>query len=152
MVLARRKKAGRDDGILYSPKNRLNQIQRFFHRYTFTNIEGELGGDPWGLLNFADEENRFGAEFVEKLRAEYDTTFKELLAENPESQFGQIVNQDYYRKGFFPRLKNETLELMNAFALVNEEGKRSGKCIGLGMLWAAAPRRAITTSNSWREK
>jgi len=132
------KKAGSDDGILYSPKNRLNQIQRFFHRYTFTNIAGEPGGDPWGLLNFAEEEKRFGSEFVQKIRAEYDATFRKLLAENPESQFGQIINQSYYREGFFPRLKNETLEVMNAFALVNEEGKRSGKCIGLGMLWAAA--------------
>ncbi len=132
------KKAGSDDGILYSPKNRLNQIQRFFHRYTFTNIAGEPGGDPWGLLNFAEEEKRFGSEFVQKIRAEYDATFRKLLAENPESQFGQIINEDYYKKGFFPRLKNETLEVMNAFASVNDEGKRSGKCIGLGMLWAAA--------------
>jgi len=132
------KKAGSDDGILYSPKNRLNQIQRFFHRYTFTNIAGEAGGDPWGLLNFAEEEKRFGSEFVQKIRAEYDATFRKLLAENPESQFGQIINEAYYREGFFPRLKNETLEVMNAFASVNEEGKRSGKCIGLGMLWAAA--------------
>ncbi len=132
------KKAGSDDGILYSPKNRLNQIQRFFHRYTFTSIAGEPGGDPWGLLDFAEEEKRFGSEFVEKIRAEYDATFRKLLVENPESQFGQIINQPYYREGFFPRLKNETLEVMNAFALVNEEGKRSGKCIGLGMLWAAA--------------
>ncbi len=132
------KKAGSDDGILYSPKNRLNQIQRFFHRYTFTNIEGAPGGDPWGLLSFAEEEERFGSEFVQKIRAEYDATFRKLLVENPESQFGQIINQSYYREGFFPRLKNETLEVMNAFASVNEEGKRSGKCIGLGMLWAAA--------------
>jgi hypothetical protein len=132
------KKAGNDDRLLYSPKNRLNQIQRFFHRYTFTNIAGEPGGDPWGLLDFAEEEKRFGREFVQKIRDEYDATFRKLLAENPESQFGQIINEDYYKKGFFPRLKNETLEVMNAFALVNEEGKRSGKCIGLGMLWAAA--------------
>lgn len=132
------KKAGNDDGILYSPKNRLNQIQRFFHRYTFTNVTGEPGGDPWGLLNFAEEEKRFGSGFVETIRAEYDATFRKLLAETPESQFGQIINEAYYKEGFFPRLKNETLEVMNAFALVNEEGKRSGKCIGLGMLWAAA--------------
>lgn len=132
------KKAGSDEGILYSPKNRLNQIQRFFHRYTFTNIEGEPGGDAWGLLNFAQEEKRFGSRFVQNIRTEYDATFRRLLSENPESQFGQIINEDYYKKGFFPRLKNETLEVMNAFALINEEGKHSGKCIGLGMLWAAA--------------
>lgn len=126
------------EGEVLSPKNRLNQIQRFFHRYTFTNIPDEPGGDPWGLFNFAEEEKRFGSEFVQKIRAEYDVTFRKLLADNPESQFGQIINQSYYREGFFPRLKNETLEVMNAFARVNEEGKRSGKCIGLGMLWAAA--------------
>lgn len=132
------KAAFSNEGVLLSPKSRLNQIQRFFHRYTFTNIPTEPGGDPWGLLNFADEEKRFGPEFVQKIRTEYDATFRQLLSENPESQFGQIINQPYYREGFFPRLKNETLEVMNAFASVNQEGKRSGKCIGLGMLWAAA--------------
>lgn len=132
------KKAAGEDGDLYSPRNRLNQIQRFFHRYTFTNIPGEPAGDPWGLLNFNEEEKRFGGEFVQNIRAEYDATFRKLLSENPESQFGQIINEPYYKDGLFPRLKNETLEVMNAFATVNHEGKRSGKCIGLGMLWAAA--------------
>ncbi|MGB7070388.1 MAG: hypothetical protein WBD22_12920 [Pyrinomonadaceae bacterium] len=132
------KKAAGEDGVLYSPRNRLNQIQRFFHRYTFTNIPGEPAGDPWGLLNFDEQEKRFGREFIQNIRDEYDTTFRKLLSENPESQFGQIINEQYYKDGFFPRLKNETLEVMNAFASVNQEGKRSGKCIGLGMLWAAA--------------
>ena len=133
------KKAGSDDQLLYSPKNRLNQLQRFFHRYTFLNLPDQPGGDAWGLLSFAEEEKRFGSEFVQKIRAEYDATFRKLLAENPESQFGQIINQPYYKEGFFPRLKNETLEVMNAFALTGAmEGKRAGKCIGLGMLWAAA--------------
>jgi hypothetical protein len=132
------KSAVADNGILYSPKNRLNQIQRFFHHYTFTNIDGEPGGDPWGLLNFAEEEIRFGKGLVDSIREEYDSTFRKLLVETPDSQFGQIINQPYYRAGFFPRLKNETLEVMNAFMLVNDEGKSSGKCIGLGMLWAAA--------------
>ena len=132
------KSAYNNEGSLLSPKSRLNQIQRFFHRYTFTNIPNEPGGDPWGLLSFDEEEKRFGREFVSKIRAEYDATFRQLLAENSDSQFGQIINQPYYQNGFFPRLKNETLEVMNAFANVNSEGKRSGKCIGLGMLWAAA--------------
>ncbi len=132
------KSAVADNGILYSPKNRLNQIQRFFHHYTFTNIAGEPAGDPWGLLDFTKEEKRFGKEFVSNIREEYDATFRKLVVETPDSQFGQIINQPYYRAGFFPRLKNETLEIMNAFTLVNEEGKSSGKCIGLGMLWAAA--------------
>lgn len=133
------KKAGSDDRLLYSPKNRLNQLQRFFHRYTFLNLPDQPGGDAWGLLSFAEEEKRFGSEFVQKIRAEYDATFRKLLVENPESQFGQIINQSYYKEGFFPRLKNETLEVMNAFARTDAmEGKRAGKCIGLGMLWAAA--------------
>ena len=132
------KRAQNELGVLLSPKSRLNQIQRFFHRYTFTNIPGEPGGDPWGFLNFAEEEKRFGADFIQKIRAEYDATFRKLLADNPESQFGQIINESYYRQGFFPRLKNETLEVMNAFSLVDAEGKKSGKCIGLSMLWAAA--------------
>ncbi len=138
MGLALRKKAFNNEGELLSTKNRLNQIQRFFHHYTFTILPNEPGGDPWGLLNFVEEEQRFGSVFIQKIRREYDTTFRKLLAENPKSQFGQIINQLYYQKGFFPRLKNETLEVMNAFSLVNKTGKSSGKCIGLGMLWAAA--------------
>ncbi len=132
------KKAHAGEGVLLSPKSRLNQLQRFFHRYTFTNIPGEPGGDQWGLLNFAEEEQRFGSDFIRRIRAEYDATFRKLLADNPESQFGQIINQEYYQQGFFPRLKNETVEVMNAFARIDQEGKRAGKCIGLGMLWAAA--------------
>ena len=132
------KRAADENGVLYSPKNRLSQIQRFFHHYTFTNITGEPAGDAWGLFSFEEEEKRFGREFVQIIRTEYDTTFRKLLGENPESQFGQIINEPYYKAGFFPRLKNETLEVMNAFAAKNEEGKSSGKCIGLGMLWAAA--------------
>jgi len=133
------KNAFSNDGALLSPKNRLNQLQRFFHRYTFLNLPEQPGGDAWGLLSFAEEEKRFGSEFVQKIRAEYDATFRKLLNENPESQFGQIINQPYYKEGFFPRLKNETLEVMNAFARTGAmEGKPAGKCIGLGMLWAAA--------------
>lgn len=132
------KNARNESGVLYSPRNRLNQIQRFFHHYTFTNIPGQPAGDPWDLMKFEDEEKRFGREFVQNIRDEYDATFRKLLAENPESQFGQIINEQYYKDGFFPRLKNETLEVMNAFRSTNPEGKASGKCIGLGMLWAAA--------------
>ena len=127
-----------EDGELLSTKNRLNQIQRFFHHYTFTILQNEPGGDAWGLLNFCEEEKRFGYDFINTIRNEYDATFKELLKENPTSQFGQIINESYYKKGLFPRLKNEIFEVMNAFSKINEEGKGSGKCIGLGMLWAAA--------------
>ncbi len=132
------KRAHTADGRLLSPKTRLDQLQRFFHRYTFTIMPDLPGGDVWGLLDFAEEERRFAPGFVQRVRAEYDATFRKLLAENPESQFGQIVNQPYYQQGLFPRLKNETVEVMNAMAAINPEGKRSGKCIGLGMLWAAA--------------
>ncbi|MDQ2920557.1 MAG: hypothetical protein M3R52_02920, partial [Acidobacteriota bacterium] len=132
------KKAHAGEGVLLSPKSRLNQLQRFFHRYTFTNIPSEPGGDQWGLLNFDEEAQRFGADFIRRIRAEYDATFRKLLVDNPESQFGQIINQEYYQQGFFPRLKNETVEVMNAFARIDPEEKRAGKCIGLGMLWAAA--------------
>jgi len=132
------KQVANEAGTLYSPKNRLNQIQRFFHHYTFTNIPDEPGGDPWGLLNFDEEARRFGNEFVDKIRKEYDATFRRLRTENTESQFGRIIEEPYYRQGYFPRLRNETLEVMNAFRSKNPEGKASGKCIGLGMLWAAA--------------
>ncbi|MDP1660619.1 MAG: hypothetical protein Q8L55_01780 [Phycisphaerales bacterium] len=126
------------DGTLLSVKSRLDALQRFFHRYTFTIMPGLPGGDVWGLMDFAEEEKRFPAGFVANIRAEYDATFRKLLAENPESQFGQIVNEPYYQRGFFPRLKNETLEVMNAMGSINPQHKPSGKCIGLGMLWAAA--------------
>lgn len=132
------KSAFKSDGGLLSAKSRLDQLQRFFHRYTFTIMPDLPGGDVWGLLDFAEEEQRFAPGFVQRIRSEYDATFRKLLADNPESQFGQIVNQPYYRQGLFPRLKNETVEVMNAMASVNPEGKRAGKCIGLGMLWAAA--------------
>ena len=132
------KRSHSGQGTLLSAKNRLNQLQRFFHRYTFVILPDKPGGDLWGLLSYAEEEKRFGSEFINRIRAEYDATFRKLLEDNPESQFGQIINQPYYRDGFFPRLKNETLEVMNAFALIDPEGKRAGKCIGLGMLWAAA--------------
>lgn len=132
------KKAYAGEGVLLSPKSRLNQLQRFFHRYTFINLPNQPGGDPWGLLDFNEEQKRFGSEFVNRIRQEYDATFRKLLVDNPESQFGKIINQDYYKQGLFPRLKNETLEVMNAFSRIDAEGKRAGKCIGLGMLWAAA--------------
>lgn len=132
------KNAFAGEGVLLSPKSRLNHLQRFFHRYTFINLPGEPGGDPWGLLDFSEEQQRFGFEFVGRIRREYDATFRKLLVDNPESQFGQIINQEYYKQGLFPRLKNEPLEVMNAFARVDPEGKRAGRCIGLGMLWASA--------------
>ena len=126
------------DRSLLSASSRLKQLQRTFHRYTFLNLAGEPGGDPWGLQVFAEEEKRLGPDFVNRIRTEYDATFRKLAVDNPESQFGQIIDQPYYVQGLFPRLKNETLEVMNAFARVDPEGKRAGKCIGLGMLWAAA--------------
>ncbi len=132
------KRALTPQGTPLSPKSRLDQLQRFFHRYTFTIMPNLPGGDVWGLLNFAEEASRFPPGFVSSIRTEYDATLRKLLVETPESQFGQIVTQPYYQQGYFPRLKNETVEVMNAMAAINHECKRSGKCIGLSMLWAAA--------------
>jgi hypothetical protein len=132
------KRAHAPDGTLLSAKSRLDALQRFFHRYTFTIMPGLPGGDVWGLMDFAEEEKRFAPAFVANIRTEYDATLRKLLEENPESQFGQIVNEPFYKRGLFPRLKNETVEVMNALARVNPQHKPSGKCIGLGMLWAAA--------------
>lgn len=131
------KRAHAPDGSLLSAKSRLDALQRFFHRYTFTIMSGLPGGDVWGLMDFAEEEHRFPSGFVRAIRAEYDATFRKLLAETPDSQFGQIINEPYYRRGLFPRLRNETVEVMDAMARINPQGKPSGKCIGLGMLWAA---------------
>src|SRR5262245_56668359 len=89
----REKRAADEKGRLYSPRNRLNQLQRFFHRYTFTNLPDQPGGDPWGLIKFDDEEQRLGRDFVRNIRSEYDATLRQLQVDNPESQFGQIVNE-----------------------------------------------------------
>lgn len=131
------KRAHAPDGSLLSAKSRLDALQRIFHRYTFTIMPGLPGGDVWGLMDFAEEERRFPTGFVHSIRAEYDATFRKLLADTPDSQFGQIINEPYYQRGLFPRLKNETVEVMNAMARINPQHKPSGKCIGLGMLWAA---------------
>lgn len=126
-------------GNLLSTRRRLNELQRFFHRYTFLTLADKPGGDPWGLIDFEEEGERLGKEFVEEIRKEYDDTFHVLRVENPDSQFGAILDEPYYQQGKFPRLKNETFEVMNAFERLPElEGKRAGKCIGLTMLWAAA--------------
>lgn len=126
-------------GKLLSTRRRLNELQRFMHRYTFLTLEGRPGGDPWGLIDFDEEGQRLGEEFVQNIRQEYHETFQVLQNENPDSQFGNILNEPYYQQGKFPRLKNETFEVMNAFEHLPElEGKRAGKCIGLTMLWAAA--------------
>jgi hypothetical protein len=132
------KNAYSKEGVLLSPRNRLNQLQRFLHRYTFTSLLDKPGADPWGLLDFAEEEKRLGPDFVRSARVEYDETLGRLATENPESQFGQIINQPYYKEGLFPRLKNETIEVMDAFSRVDPDGQGSGKCAALGMLWAAA--------------
>lgn len=126
------------DGTLLSCKTRLSELQRHFHRYTFTQFPNEPGEDPWGLLHFSEEEERLGSKYIQKMRQEYDETLRKLLADNPESQFGQIINQPYYREGYFPRLRNEIAEIMNAYALISPDKKGSGKCAALAMLWAAA--------------
>ena len=76
------------------------QIQRFFSPLHFHDIEG--GPGRW-LLNLW---KKSVSTPCSKHSTEYDATFRRLLSENPESQFGQIINEDYYKEGFFPRLKN----------------------------------------------
>jgi hypothetical protein len=126
------------DGAPLGVRRRLKGLERQFHRYTFTNIPGEPGGDPWGLLYFPEEERRLGEGFVRGVRADYDAALRAVLAQSPDSQFGNIVNQDYYRAGYFPRLRNELIETMDAYAGVSHDGKASGKCVALALLWAAA--------------
>lgn len=126
------------DGTLLSCKTRLSELQRHFQRYTFTHFLNEPGEDPWGLLHFSEEEDRLGSSYIQQIREEYDETLRKLLADNPESQFGQIINQPYYREGYFPRLRNEIIEVMDAYSLISPDKKGSGKCAALAMLWAAA--------------
>ncbi|MBI2472420.1 MAG: hypothetical protein HYV59_14460, partial [Planctomycetes bacterium] len=76
--------------------------------------------------------------YIQKIRQEYDETLQKLLLDNPASQFGQIINQEYYKAGYFPRLRNEIIEVMDAYSLISPDGKGSGKCAALAMLWAAA--------------
>ena len=126
------------DGILRRPNRRLKDLQRQFHWYTFTNDMSKPGGDYWGLLHFDEEEDRLGKEFIRTIRKDYDETLRYLLDLDPGSQFGQIVEQDFYKQGYFPRLKNETIEGMNAYQRICPMGKGSGKCVALAMLWASA--------------
>ena len=126
------------DGKLKGTNSRLKELQRQFHQYRFTNDPSKPGGDPWGLLNFDDEKSRLGHEFVEQIRKEYDETLNHLLKLDEESQFGQIVEQDFYKEGYFPRLKNETIEGMDGYRRIDPEGKGSGKCVALAMLWASS--------------
>lgn len=126
------------DGTLLSCKTRLSELQRHFHRYTFTHFPDEPAKDPWGLLHFSEEENRLGNSYIQRIRHEYDETLQKLLIDNPDSQFGQIINQGYYKAGYFPRLRNEIIEVMDAYSLISPDGKGSGKCAALAMLWAAA--------------
>lgn len=126
------------EGNLRGTNRRLKDLQREFHWYTFTNDMSKPGGDYWGLLNFDDEEKRLGKEFIQTIRKDYDETLNYLLTLDSESQFGQIVLQDFYKQGFFPRLKNETIEGMNAYQRICPMGKGSGKCVALAMLWASS--------------
>lgn len=127
-----------DRGGLLGVTRRLKELERQFHRYTFTHIPGQPGGDPWGLLDFDQEERRLGRDYIRKVRRDYHETLTALSTENPESQFGRIVQEDYYKSGYFPRLRNETIEVMDAYSTISGDGKGSGKCAGLAMLWAAA--------------
>lgn len=126
------------DGSLRGANRRLKDLQRQFHWYTFTNDMSKPGGDYWGLLNFDEEEERLGKTFIQTIRKDYDETLKYLLELDSESQFGQIILQDFYKQGYFPRLRNETIEGMNAFERICPMGKGSGKCVALAMLWASS--------------
>lgn len=132
------RRAFTSDGTLLSCKTRLSELQRHFHRYTFTHFPDEPAKDPWGLLHFSEEENRLGGSYIQKIKKEYDETLRKLLIDNPDSQFGQIINQEYYKTGYFPRLRNEIIEVMDAYSSISPDGKGSGKCAALAMLWAAA--------------
>lgn len=132
------RRAVTSDGVPLSCKTRLSELQRQFTHYTFTQFPQEPGGDPWGLLQFFEEEERLGSSYIRKIKEEYDETLQKLLRDNPESQFGLIIKQPYYREGYFPRLRNEILEVMNAYTLISSDQKASGKCAALAMLWAAA--------------
>lgn len=126
------------DGTLLSSKRRLKELERHFHRYTFTYLPDKPGGDPWGLLYFLEEEKRLGEDYIKIVRKRYHETLSKLLTDNPASQFGQIINQPYYKKGYFPRLRNEIIEVMDAYSLILPEKKGSGKCAALALLWASA--------------
>ena len=132
------RRAHAPDGGLLGVKRRLKDLQRQFHRYNFTNFPNEPGGDPWGLVHFEEEERRLGTSYVRQIKEEWDRTLKHLLKLNPDSQFGRIISESYYQEGCFPRLRNETFEIMNAYARISPDGKPSGKCGALTMLWAAA--------------
>lgn len=113
----------------------MREIERHFHSYCFTYLQDQPGSDPWGLLYFPDEEKRLGKSFVDAVRKEYDESLRMLLRDNPDSQFGRIVNEPYYKEGYFPRLRNEIIDVMDAYRLILPDRKGSGKCLALAMLW-----------------
>lgn len=134
--LRQQRRAFDPQGNLRSQKSRCRELERYLYHYTFTHYPEYPGGDPWGLLFFPAEAQRLGEKYIQQVREEYDRTLRRLLETNSESQFGQIVRQEYYRQGYFPRLRNEVVEVMNAYRRVSSKG--SGKCAALTMLWAAA--------------
>jgi|DewCreStandDraft_1066081.scaffolds.fasta_scaffold12017_2 hypothetical protein len=122
-------------GNLLGVKRRVRELERHFHSYSFTYLPDQPGGDPWGLLYFPDEEKRLGKSFIDAVRKEYDESLRMLLRDNPDSQFGRIVNEPYYKEGYFPRLRNEIIDVMDAYRLILPDRKGSGKCLALAMLW-----------------
>ncbi len=134
----KKRKEFSEEGSRLSVKSRLRALGRHFHNYSFTYMQDKPGGDPWGLLYFPEEEKRLGEDYIKRVREEYDKTLRKLFEDNPENQFGQIINQPYYKEGYFPRLRNEIIEVMDAYSLISEDKKGSGKCAALALLWASA--------------
>lgn len=120
-------------GELKALNTRTNDLQKYMNKYEFTTMENCSGGDPWGLVSFEKEARRFGEEFIKKLRIDIEASLRHIENHNPQNQFAKILNESFYKDGYYPRYRNETVEVMNAFGHIRGDKKGSGKCIALIM-------------------
>jgi hypothetical protein len=118
--------------------------QNIIHNYSFTHMENEPGLCPCGVTTIRAEERRFA-----------DTALKRYMFERVKQTFlqGELTSladllgvediREYYGlsdypRGAIPLWGNEVLEKMDAYRFITPDGKGSGKCESLAVLYAAA--------------
>ncbi|GHT30612.1 hypothetical protein AGMMS49574_10700 [Bacteroidia bacterium] len=132
------------DGKLKTLNKRTNDLQKYMNHYEFTTLESYPGGDPWGLVSFEDEKKRLGNNFIENIKNDIDISLKHIARYNPESQFAKLLQEPFYKNSYYPRYRNELVEVMNAYSIekVEKNGeiiiKGSGKCGALLMVAVGA--------------
>jgi len=120
-------------GELKTLNKRTNDLQVYMNNYEFTTMDDYPGGDPWGLVAFEDEKKRLGSEFIESIKKDIELSLKHIAKHNPENQFAKILREPFYKNDYYPRYRNEIIEIMNKYRHIRDDGKGSGKCIALIM-------------------